>query len=139
MGEFPPRLRSSGLRFLIRLVSVVAALFVLAVTGRASAAPTPVGMCGERNESVEAPLFLRIIDDGVIRAAPCQSEPQHAWTDHVPLGPERVIVYERPERVLGFGALCVAQTESARLPIAIASRELVRPGFGVTPFRPPRG
>jgi hypothetical protein len=49
------------------------------------------------------------------------------------------VVYERPERVLGFASLYLAQTESARLPVAAASRSRVRPGFVDTLFRPPRG
>src|SRR4051812_16469215 len=66
--------RSSGLRLLSRLVSVALALFVLCVTGRASAAGNPaVPMCGEHNESMVAPPIFRVADDGSIRATPCQT------------------------------------------------------------------
>jgi hypothetical protein len=41
--------------------------------------------------------------------------------------------------VLGFGSLLVAQTASARIPVSAASRAVLRPGFVLTLFRPPRG
>lgn len=140
MGDLSRSTSSSGLRLLLRLVSVVAALVVLSVAHRASAATLAVGMCGERGETIAAPpIFRAVDDDGSISPLPCQGPSQLATGQSAPLAPERVVVYERPERVLGFASLCVAQTESARLPVAAASRSRVRPGFVDTLFRPPRG
>jgi hypothetical protein len=130
--------RSSGLRLLTRLVSVVAALFVLCVTGRASAANLAVPMCGDHNESVAAPPIFRLTDDGSIRATPCHAADGFGVSQNAPTPPERAVVYERPERVLGFRALLVAQNDSVLLSIAGASQALERPGFVGTLFRPPR-
>jgi hypothetical protein len=140
MGDISRSTSSSGLRLLLRLVSVVAALVVLSVSHRASAATLAVGMCGERGETIAAPpIFRAVNDDGSISPLPCQGPSQLATGQSAPLTPERVVVYERPERVLGFASLYLAQTESARLPVAAASRSRVRPGFVDTLFRPPRG
>jgi len=140
MGDISRSTSSSGLRLLLRLVSVVAALVVLSVSHRASAATLAVGMCGERGETIAAPpIFRAVNDDGSISPLPCQGPSQLATDQSAPLTPERVVVYERPERVLGFASLYLAQTESARLPVAAASRSRVRPGFVDTLFRPPRG
>ncbi|MDF3064537.1 MAG: hypothetical protein K0R38_138 [Polyangiaceae bacterium] len=140
MGDVSCSVSSSGLRLLLRLVSVVAALVVLCVTQEASAAMVAVGMCSERAETIEAPPIFRAVgDDGSISALPCRG-PLDALTEGgSPLAPERIVVWERPERVLGFGSLLVTQTESARAPISAASRALVSPGFVDTLFRPPRG
>lgn len=132
---------SPGLRLLSRLVSVVAALFVLSVTGRASAtANLAVPMCGEHNESIAAPpIFRSLVDGGSIRATPCQAPSGFAVGQDAPAPSERsVVVYERPERVLAFGVLSMAQTDSSRLSIARASLAPERPGFAGTLFRPPR-
>lgn len=141
MGDISRSASSSGLRLLVRLVSVVAALVVLSVTQRASAATLVVaGMCGERGETIAAPpIFRAVNDDGSITQLPCHGPSELSAGQSAPLTPERVIVYERPERVLGFASLFLAQTESARLPVAAASRSRVRPGFVDTLFRPPRG
>ncbi|HYQ16575.1 MAG TPA: hypothetical protein VEQ58_12480 [Polyangiaceae bacterium] len=131
---------SSGLRLLVRLLSAVAMLTVLCVSGRAAASPLTgaVPMCGEHNESVAAPPIFVAQGDAAINALPCHSS--ELAVDHgAPAAPERVIVYERPERVLGFGALLVAQSECSRLPVVSASRAPLRPGFVSSPFRPPQG
>jgi hypothetical protein len=140
MGEASRSVSSSGLRLLLRLVSVLAALVVLCATQKASAAMVAVGMCGERGETIEAPpIFRAVNDDGTISALPCRGPSQLATGQSAPLGPERVIVYERSERVLGFGALCIAQTESSRVPVADARLLGLPPGFVDSLFRPPRG
>jgi len=139
MGNRSPSHRSSGLRLLTRLVSLVAALFVLSVTGRASAANLAVPMCGEHNESVAAPPLFRFAHDGSIRAVPCQAQSEFDVGQNAPPAPERSIVYERPERVLAFGALLVAESCSSLLSIDGASQAPERPGFVGTLFRPPRG
>jgi len=140
MGDRSRSLSSSGLRLLLRLVSAVAALVVLSVTQRASATALvgTVPMCGEHNETIAAPPIFRVVDEGTISSAPCQGPEQLATGQGAPLAPERVIVYERPERVLGFSSLFIAQSESARVPVQSATAALERPGFVVTPFRPPR-
>jgi hypothetical protein len=133
-------LRSSGLRLLLRLVSVVAALFVLSVSGRASAASSPnpvVPMCGERNESVAAPPIFRAHDPGSIVQSPCQSEELRIGKT-APLSPERIVIQERAERVLGFASLHLAQSASLRLSVERAARALDRPGFVSALLRPPR-
>jgi hypothetical protein len=125
---------------LLRLVSVVAALVVLSVSGRASAASNPnpiVPMCGERNESVAAPPIFRAHDPGSIVQSPCQSEELRIGKT-APLSPERIVIHERSERVLGFAALCLAQSASGRLSVERAARALVRPGFVSALLRPPR-
>ncbi|HEX2873282.1 MAG TPA: hypothetical protein VHP33_18615 [Polyangiaceae bacterium] len=142
MGDSPRSVSSSGLRLLLRLMSVLAALLVLSVSSRASAASRPgtdkpVPMCGDRNESIAAPPIFRGSHDTALRAGPCQAPDELGTTRGAPLAPERVIVQQRPERVLAFGALGVAQSESSRVSIAGASREPKRPGFVGTPFRPP--
>ena len=139
MGDRSRTFSSSGLRLLLRLVSVVAALFVLSVSGRAAAAGLPaVPMCGEHNESVAAPPIFRAADAGSIRALPCHSSTELGVSPSAPAAPERVIVYETPERVLAFADLRVATGESLRISVAIAHSALSRPGFVGTPFRPPR-
>lgn len=140
MGDVSRSVSSSGLRLLVRLVSVVAALVVLCVTQRASAAMVAVGMCGERGETIEAPpIFRAVNDDGSITEGPCRG-PLDAFTEQgAPLAPERTVVWERPERVLGFASLFVAQSESARLPVSVAERALAQPAFVDALFRPPRG
>ncbi len=140
MGDQPRSLSSSGLRLLLRLLSVVAALFVLSLSGRAAAATnSPVPMCGEHNETIAAPPIFRASVSGSLRALPCQAPDQLGLSHNAPIAPERVIVHERPERVSAFGALCLTQSASLRVSIAGASRALERPGFGGTPFRPPCG
>ena len=140
MGDRSYSPRSSGLGLLVRLVSVVAALFVLSVTGRASAAANlAVPMCGEHNESVAAPpIFRGANDGGSIRATPCHTRDAFGVAPSSPAAPERLMVYERSERVLGFNTLCVAQSDCCRISIASASQALRRPGFVGTLFRPPR-
>ena len=139
MGDRPRSVRSSGLRLLLRLLSVVAALFVLSVSGRASAATTnaAVPMCGDHNESIAAPPIFRGARADSLRALPCHAPDQLGTSPSAPVAPERVIVHQRSERVLGFAALRVVQSESSRISIAGASRALERPGFVGTPFRPP--
>lgn len=140
MGDLSRSVRSSGLRLLVRLVSVVAALVVLSITQKASAAMVAVGMCGERNETIEAPpIFRAVNDDGTIGSAPCRAPSDTFTNGGTPLTPERVIVYERPERVVGFASLLVAQSESARMPVVGAALVPALPGFVDTLFRPPRG
>src|SRR4051794_6325284 len=111
MGDRSYSPRSSGLRLLVRLVSVVAALFVLSVTGRASAAANlAVPMCGDHNESVAAPpIFRGANDGGSIRATRCHTPDAFGVAPSSPAAPERVIVYQRTERVLGFNVLSVAE------------------------------
>lgn len=132
-------LRSSGLRCLVRLLSVVAALVVLSVSGRASAASNPnvVPMCGDRNESIAAPPIFRAQDSGSIVARPCHSDELRLGKS-VPLAPERIVIQERPERVLGFGALCLAHSDSSLLSVERAAAVLERPGFVSALLRPPR-
>jgi hypothetical protein len=132
-------LRSSGLRLLVRLVSVVAALVVLSVSGRASAASAvgSVPMCGDHNESVAAPPIFRAHEPGRIVAGPCHFDELRLGKT-APLAPERIVIQERPERVLGFASLCLAQSASARLGVDRADRALDRPGFGGDLLRPPR-
>ena len=138
MGDRTRSLRSSGLRLLLRLLSVVAALFVLSVSSQASAATNvPVPMCGDHNESVAAPPIFRGARADYLRALPCHAPDQLGSGPSAPMAPERVIVHERPERVLGFGSLRVAHSESSRVSIASASRAVKRPGFVGTLFRPP--
>lgn len=140
MGPVPRSSCSSGLRLLLHLVSVVAALVVLCITQRASAAMVAVGMCGERGETIEAPpIFRAVNDDGTISEVPCRGNGDTFTAGGAPLAPERVVVWERPERVLGFAHLFVAQSESARVPVSAAARARLRPGFVSTLFRPPRG
>lgn len=138
MGDRTRSLRSSGLRLLLRLLSIVAALFVLSVSGRAAAASNaPVPMCGDHNESVAAPPIFRGARTDGLRALPCHAPGQLGASPSVPMAPERVVVHERPERVLGFGSLRIAQSESSLVSIASASQALERPGFVGTLFRPP--
>jgi hypothetical protein len=140
MGDLSRSVRSSGLRLLVRLVSVVAALVVLSVTQKASAAMVAVGMCGERNETIEAPpIFRAVNDDGTISSAPCRGVNDLFTNGGAPLAPERVIVHQRPERVVGFGSLLVAQSESARVPVSGTELVPALPGFVDTLFRPPQG
>ena len=138
MGDRTRSFRSSGLRLLVRLLSVVAALFVLSLSSRASAATNaPVPMCGDHNESVAAPPIFRGVRADSLRALPCHAPDQLGASPNAPLAPERVIVHERAERVLGFGSLRIAQSASSRISIASASQALERPGFVGTLFRPP--
>lgn len=137
-SRFSPR--SSGLRLLLRLLSVLAALVVLSVSGRASAAGNPnpvVPMCGDHNESIAAPPIFRAHDPGSIVAGPCQSE-QLRLGKTVPIPPERSVMQERPERVLGFASLCLTQRASGRLSVEQAALALERPGFVSALLRPPR-
>jgi hypothetical protein len=136
MGDRSFSSSSSGLRFLVRLASLVAALLVLCVSGQASASPV-VPMCGERGESVDAPPIFRAHDSGSIVAAPC-SQQQVEAAPAAPLAPERLVVQERPERVLAFGSLCLSQAVDARLPIAAATQAFERAGFARLLERPPR-
>jgi hypothetical protein len=142
MGDRTHSLRSSGLRLLLRLLSVVAALVVLSVSGRASAAtrlPTdlPVPMCGDHNESIAAPPIFRATESGSLRALPCHAPDQLGQSPSAPMAPERVVVQQRPESVLAFAALSIVQSASSRVSIASASQAPERPGFVGTPFRPP--
>lgn len=138
MGDRRRAFSSSGLRLLLRLLSVVAALAVLCLSSRASAASTAVPMCGERNESVAAPPIFRAYQAGTLSASPCKPSSELQLGSPVPLGPERVVVHERPERVLGFAALRLAQSESSRLPVASEDAAQDCPGFVGSLFRPPR-
>jgi hypothetical protein len=138
MGDRSHFRRSTGLRFLLRLASVVAALFVLGVSGRASAATTNVvPMCGDHNESIAAPPIFRLSDGGSIRALPCRTALELGFSQTAPAAPERVLVYECPERAIGFTSLLIAQSESSRVFVSGASRAVARPGFVGTLFRPP--
>lgn len=141
MGDRTRSFRSSGLRLLLRLLSVVAALFVLSVSNRASAATRlgdlPVPMCGDHNESIAAPPIFRASESGSLRALPCHAPDQLGQGPSAPIAPERVVVQQRPESVLAFGVLSVVQSASSRVSIASASRAPKRPGFVGTPFRPP--
>ena len=137
MGDRSRAIRSSGLRLILRVLSVVAALFVLSVSGRASAATLlVVPMCGERGESIAAPPIFRDHDSGSIVASPCHTEAFELGKS-APLAPDRVVVHERPERVLGFAALRLAQSACSRCAIVSARREPARPGFVDALFRPP--
>ena len=91
MGE-PARIsRSSGLRLLLRLASLLAALCVLCVSGRATAASMPVPMCGERNESIAAPPIFRTYHSGSIAATPCHHDALNVGHP-IPFSPERVVI-----------------------------------------------
>jgi hypothetical protein len=142
MGDRTHSLSSSGLRLLLRLLSVLAALFVLSLSSRASAATRlpgdlPVPMCGDHNESIAAPPIFRSTESGSLRALPCHAPDQLGQGQSAPIAPERVVVQQRPESVIAFGALGVVQSASSRVSIAGASRAPERPGFVGTPFRPP--
>jgi hypothetical protein len=140
MGDRPRFLSSSGLRFLLRLVSVVAALFVLSISSRASATPLPaVPMCGDHNESIAAPPIFRSVDTSALQARPCQNPTELTLAQgSAPIAPERVIVQQAPERVLPFTSLRIVQGESLRIAIPVAGFTLARPGFVGVPFRPPQ-
>lgn len=135
-----PHSSSSGLRLLIRLLSAVAMLTVLCVSHRASAAPLTglVPMCGERNESIGAPPIFRALGDAAINALPCQSPLELAVGQSAPPAPERLTVYERPDRVSGFAALHIPSSGLSRLPIRAAEAKLLRPGFTASLYRPPQ-
>jgi hypothetical protein len=139
MGDRSRSHSSSGLRLLVRLVSVLAALFVLSVSGRAAAAManTAVGMCGDRNESITAPPIFRATESGILRGLPCHAPDELSLGRTAPMTPERITVHQRPEQVVAFGTLSLAQSNSSRVSIASASRAPERPGFVGTPFRPP--
>jgi hypothetical protein len=137
MGDRPRSSSCSGLRLLLRLVSVLAALCVLCVSGRASAVTAPVPMCGERNESIAAPPIFRAHDAGSISASPCRSDGLEVGKS-APFSPERQVVPERSERVLGFGALRLTESASSRLPIVNAALGFARPSHTSALFRPPR-
>ena len=138
MGDRPRTFCGSGLRLLLRLLSVVAALFVLSISGRAAAATNAaVPMCGDHNESIAAPPIFRATESGSLRALPCRAPDQLGVSQSAPVAPERVIVQQRPERVLAFGSLSITQRACSRAPIASVSLALERPGFVGTPFRPP--
>lgn len=136
MGDRPPPRCSSGLRLLLRLAAVVSALLVLCVSTRASAA-IAVPMCGEHGESIAAPPIFRAHDPGSLIATPCHYDALE-FGRVAPIAPERVLLQQRPERVLAFGTLSVAQSTSSRVSIATVSTELDRPGFAESLFRPPR-
>jgi hypothetical protein len=144
MGDHSRSLSSSGLRLLLRLLSVLAALSVLSVSGRAAAATgqlpgdAAVPMCGDRNESIAAPPIFRATEGGSLRALPCHAPDQLGVSQSAPSAPKPLTLFERPERVLAFGVLSVKQNASSRISIASASQALERPGFVGTPFRPPR-
>lgn len=139
MGDRSRFLGSSGLRLLLRLVSVVAALVVLSISSRASATPLPaVPMCGEHNESIAAPPIFRGVDGSTLQAHPCQAPEELGVAQGTPAAPKRVVVYETPERVLPFAALRLTQSESARLDVPVTGFALERPGFVGTLFRPPQ-
>ncbi|HEY6077765.1 MAG TPA: hypothetical protein VIW29_03135 [Polyangiaceae bacterium] len=146
MGDQSRSSRSSGLPLLLRLLSVVAALAVLCVSGRASAAPAraadatqPVPMCGDHNESIAAPPIFRAYEPGTLIASPCKSASELQLGSSLPLAPERVVIHERPERVLGCAGLALAQSASSRLAVDAAHKQAPRPGFIVSLFRPPQG
>jgi hypothetical protein len=132
---------SSGLRFLVRLLSAVAMLTVLCVSGRAAATPLSgtVPMCGEHNESVAAPPIFRALDDTTLSARPCQNPSELAVGPSAPVAPDRVIVSERPERVLGSAGLHIARSASTLMLVDRARTARPRPGFSGSPFRPPQG
>jgi hypothetical protein len=117
---------------------LVAALVVLCLSSRASAASNPVvPMCGERGESIAAPPIFRAYEPGSVIAGPCQ--PETLVLGHsAPPAPERILVQERPERVLGFASLSLAQVESTRVATPGKLARLQRPGFAGSLFRPPR-
>src|SRR5262245_17246141 len=103
MGDRSRSLSSTGLRLLLRLVSVVAALVVLSLSSRAVAAPMPaVPMCGEHNESVAAPPIFRSFDSSALQAKPCQAPLGLGIAQGAPVTPERVVVSQSPDRVLPF-------------------------------------
>jgi hypothetical protein len=127
-------------------MSVVAALAVLCVSGRASAATIPlpdtglnVPMCGDHNESIAAPPIFRAYEAGKLIASPCQSPFELQVGGSLPSGHERVVIHERPERALGSASLGVAEGHSTRLRISDAAKQSPRPGHVDTLFRPPRG
>lgn len=140
MGD-RPSFSSSGLRLLVRLLSAVAMLLVLSVSGRAAATPLTgtVPMCGEHNESIAAPPIFRALDDASIDTLPCQPRDLLGAGQSTPVAPERALVHERPERVMGSAGLHVAASAVLRLPVSNPLRELSRPGFASSPFRPPQG
>src|ERR1041384_5519909 len=84
MGDRSFSRRSTGLQLLVRLISVVAALLVLCLTGRASAATPVVPMCGEHNESIAAPPIFRNVDGGSLRAAPCRAQSDLGFSQQAP-------------------------------------------------------
>lgn len=138
MGDRSRSFGSFELRLLVRLLSVVAALAVLCASRQASAATqAAIPMCGDHNESIAAPPIFRAYQPGSIVSTPCQPEGLEAG-GAAPVAPERIVIHERPERVLGFGSLAVMRSSSARLSIGGDTFEQERPGFGGAPFRPPR-
>lgn len=116
-------------------------LTVLCVSSRAAAAPLTgtVPMCGERNESIAAPPIFRAVDDAAIDARPCHGPLDLAFEHGAPPAPERVMVHQRPERVLGTAGLHVAESAGTRLPVLAEGAALPRPGFAQALYRPPRG
>lgn len=127
------------MKLLVRLTSLVAALFVLSVSGRAAASLRAVPMCGERNESIAAPPPFRAqLGEGRIAAAPCALPDGLNVGKSAPLSPERTLVPDRPERVLSFAALAITRGEGTRSQIdpPAAAQEL--PGHASGVFRPPR-
>ncbi len=115
-------------------------LTVLCVSGRAAATPLTgtVPMCGEHNESIAAPPIFRALDDASITSLPCQVPSELAIGQSAPAAPERVMVYERPERVLGSAGLHIAAGAAKLLPVDCARTASPRPGFSASLFRPPR-
>jgi hypothetical protein len=139
MGNRSGLSRSSGLRLMARLASLVAALLVLCLSNRVSAASNPVvPMCGERGESIAAPPIFRAYESGSVIATPCQPDRLVMGHSAPPATPERTLVEQRPERVLGFSSLCLAEVESSRVAMTGKSARLRRPGFAGSLFRPPR-
>jgi len=104
MGSYPRSLSSSGLRLLLRLLSVVAALFVLSVSGRAAAATgqlpsdAAVPMCGEHNDSVEAPPIFRGVGRSALRALPCHAPDQLGVGQSAPSAPKPVLAWSHSAR-----------------------------------------
>lgn len=123
-------------------MSMVAAFCLLLVSKNASAAVDPnavaAPMCGERGESVEAPLIFRLSDGGVIQQNPCFTPEQLAAGGDAPLAPKSIVVHERPEQVLPFSSLRLTQAQTSRLEIGAAESPPRAPGYVSALFRPPR-
>jgi hypothetical protein len=137
MGDRSRTIPRSGLRFLLRLLSVVAALFVLSLSERAAAAMLAVPMCGEHGESIAAPPIFRAYQLGSIVAAPCQLD-ELELGQPLPPTPERLVMQQRPERALVAATFGLTETTSSRSSIVSAERVPALPGFVDSLFRPPR-
>lgn len=138
MGDRSHFHSSTGLRLLARLVSLLAALLVLSLSGRAMAAgPTTVPMCGERNESVAAPPIFWAHDSGSLSAGPCH--PDKLQLGHqLPPAPERSVLPSRTERALHVATLGITRSAGTRLAIAASAEVDALPGHAGLLFRPPR-